>query len=47
MKMTGPTLFISKAWDGRRVVKFCAVTAIHERNKEFAHHTSVVEGLKA
>jgi hypothetical protein len=33
--------------DGHRVVKFCAVTAIHERNREFARHTFVAQALKA
>ena len=36
-----------KSPDGRRVVKFCAVTAIHERNREFARHASNTPALKA
>jgi hypothetical protein len=36
-----------KSPDGRRVVQFVAATAIHERNKEFARHTSVEQALKA
>jgi hypothetical protein len=36
-----------KSPDGRRIVKFCAVTSMHERNKEFARHTTMVPALKA
>jgi hypothetical protein len=36
-----------KSPDGRRIVKFCAVTAIHERNRQFARHASVAQALKA
>jgi hypothetical protein len=36
-----------KSPDGRRIIKFCAVTAIHERNREFARHGFVASALKA
>jgi hypothetical protein len=36
-----------KSPDGRRIVKFCAVTAIHERDRHFARHASVAQALKA
>jgi hypothetical protein len=36
-----------KSPDGRRIVKFCAASATHERNRKFAHHASDAQALKA
>ena len=36
----GSYTVLIKSLDGRRIVKFCAATASHECNREFAHHAT-------
>ena len=36
-----------KSPDGRRIVKFCAVSAAHERNRKLARHGPDAQALKA
>jgi hypothetical protein len=41
----GSYTVLIKSPDGRRIVKFCAATASHERNREFARHaTTALKG---